>query len=291
MVVKSKIEHINYALVAKTHTPMYLMHKYWARKPHNVVSEYIRHYSKEGDVVLDPFAGSGVTAIEAVKLSRKTVAIDLDPMATFITKETAMPVDLKIFELEFRNIEKKIKKKVYELYKTNCSKCKEEVIVEAVIWEKDKPKEIRYSCKCIKGTQWKNVSDADLKRLKEIEGKSIPYWYPKNELIWNSRVNVRQGEKVCELFTKRNLLALSMILNEIEKVKNVKIRDLFKFTFTSTLAQASKMIPFMGGFKSGGPSWKIRGFWTPEKRFELNVWDCFEGRYKKVVRGKKNLMI
>ena len=287
MVVKSKIEHINYALVAKTHTPMYLMHKYWARKPHNVVSEYIRHYSKEGDIVLDPFAGSGVTAVEAIKLGRRAIAIDLDPMATFITKETAMPVDLKIFEQEFRNIEKKIKKKVYELYKTNCAKCKEEVIIEAVIWEKDKPKEIRYNCKCIKGTQWKSVSDADLKRLKEIEGKSIPYWYPENELIWNSRVNVRQGEKVSELFTKRNLLALSMILNEIEKVESVKIRDLLKFTFTSALAQASKMLPYRQRLTTGGPAWVIRGFWTPEKRFELNAWDCFENRFKKIIRGKK----
>jgi DNA modification methylase len=287
MVVKSKIEHINYALVSKTHTPMYLMHKYWARKPHNVVSEYIRHYSKEGDLVLDPFAGSGVTAIEAIKLGRKAMAVDLDPMAAFITKATAMPVDLKIFEQEFRNIEKKIKEKVYELYKTNCAKCRKEVIVEAVIWEKDKPKEIRYSCKCIKGTQWKNVTATDLKRLKEIEDKSIPHWYPKNELIWNSRVNVRQGERVCELFTKRNLLALSMILNEIEKVENERIKDLLKFTFTSALAQASKMLPYRERLTTGGPAWVIRGFWIPGKRFELNVWDCFENRYKKIVRGKK----
>jgi len=66
--VKSKIEHIDYALVAKTHSPMYIMHKYWARKPHNVVSEYIKNYTKEGDIVLDPFASSGVTAIKAVRL-------------------------------------------------------------------------------------------------------------------------------------------------------------------------------------------------------------------------------
>src|SRR3990172_12555794 len=159
--VKSKIEHINYALVAKTHPSMYLMHKYWARKPHNVVSEYIKHYSKEGDMVLDPFSGSGVTAIEAIKLGRKTVAIDLDPMATFITRETAVPIDLKIFEQTFREIEKKVKEKIYELYKTTCAKCKKEVITEAVIWEKDKPKEIRYNCNCSKGTQWKNVTDSD----------------------------------------------------------------------------------------------------------------------------------
>jgi len=193
---KGAIEHIDYALVAKTHTPMYLMHKYWARKPHNAVSEYILHYSRKGDMILDPFSGSGVTAIEAIKVGRKAIAIDLDPMATFITRETATPIDLKLFEESFRDIKNKIQNKIYEIYKTNCPKCKKEVVAEAVIWEKDKPKEIRYTCNCSKGTQWKNIADSDLKRLKEIENKSISYWYPRNELIWNSRVNVKEGEKV-----------------------------------------------------------------------------------------------
>ncbi len=286
---KSTVEDINYALVAKTHTPMYLMHKYWARKPHNVVSEYIKHYSKEGDVVLDPFSGSGVTAIEAIKLGRKAIAIDLDPMATFITKETAIPVDLKIFEEAFRNIEKKIKEKSYELYKTNCIKCRKESIVEAVIWEKDEPKEIRYTCNCSKGTQWKNVSGKDLKKLEEIENKSIPQWYPKNELIWNSRVNVRHGEKVYELFTKRNLLTLSMILNEIEKIEDEKIGELLKFTFSSALAQASKMVFVyrMKGRNRDVGGWATRGYWVPDEYFEINAWNCFKERFNKILRGKE----
>jgi hypothetical protein len=33
------MKNIDYALVAKGHSPMYVMHKFWARKPHNVVSE------------------------------------------------------------------------------------------------------------------------------------------------------------------------------------------------------------------------------------------------------------
>ena len=71
-----KIEHIDYAIVAKTHPSRYLMHRYWARKPHNVVSEYIEHYSKEGDIVLDPFAGSGSTGLAAEQLDRNVVLID-----------------------------------------------------------------------------------------------------------------------------------------------------------------------------------------------------------------------
>ena len=77
------MNHIVHALVAKTHTSLYLMHKYWARKPHNVVSAYIRNYSEEGETVLDPFCGSGVTVIEALKLGRKAIAIDLDPIKRY----------------------------------------------------------------------------------------------------------------------------------------------------------------------------------------------------------------
>lgn len=87
--------HIDHAISPQAHTPMYLMHKYWARKPHNVIGEYIEHYSRQGEIVLDPFVGSGVTAIEAVKRGRKAIAIDLDPISTFITRMTLVPADLK----------------------------------------------------------------------------------------------------------------------------------------------------------------------------------------------------
>jgi len=60
------------------HTPMYNMHKYWARKTHNVVAEYIKVYSIEGDTVLDPFCGSGTTGVVALKNGRRFIGIDLN---------------------------------------------------------------------------------------------------------------------------------------------------------------------------------------------------------------------
>ncbi|MGA9030153.1 MAG: DNA methyltransferase, partial [Methanoregula sp.] len=77
------ISHLDSALVARLHPPMYNIHKYWARKPDNIVAAYIERYSKEGDTVLDPFSGSGVTAIEALRLGRKAIAVDLDPVGNF----------------------------------------------------------------------------------------------------------------------------------------------------------------------------------------------------------------
>ena len=129
-----KVVHIDHAISPQAHTPMYLMHKFWARKPHNVVGEYIEHYSRKGEIVLDPFVGSGVTAIEALKRGRKAIAIDLDPIATFITRMTLKPIDIKKFKEAFKQIEKNVRKGVEKLYTTNCPECGHECLEAYVIW-------------------------------------------------------------------------------------------------------------------------------------------------------------
>jgi len=127
--MQNNTQNINHALVAKAHTSMYLMHKFWARKPHNVVSEYIKHYSKEGDVVLDPFSGSGVTVIEAIKSGRKAVGIDLNPVSIFITRNTAAPYNLKKLKDAFLKIEKNVKDEINGLYETGCEVCGEKGLI------------------------------------------------------------------------------------------------------------------------------------------------------------------
>jgi hypothetical protein len=133
--VKESLEvmHIDHAISPQAHTPMYLMHKYWARKPHNVVGEYIEHYSKRGEIVLDPFAGSGVTAIEALRRGRKAIAIDIDPIATFITRMTLKPIDIKKFREAFKQIEKSVRKDIEKLYTTTCPSCGQECL-EAMLF-------------------------------------------------------------------------------------------------------------------------------------------------------------
>ena len=68
---------------------------FFAKKPWPVVQEYIKHYTMPGDLVCDPFVGSGVTAVESLVLGRRVVAGDINPIARFITRMTAVaPVDL-----------------------------------------------------------------------------------------------------------------------------------------------------------------------------------------------------
>lgn len=290
-------EQLNYAIVAKPHESMYLMHKYWARKPHNVVAKYIENYSKEGEIVLDPFSGSGVTAIEAIRLNRKAVAIDLDPLSAFLIRETIIPIDLEKFKQTFQQIEQTTKGEIFSLYKTKCSKCKKETTISATIWNKEKPTEIRYSCTCEKGSLWKTPDSNDLELLEKIKRMKIKNWVPEEKLIWNSRINVKRDEKVIDLFTKRNLIALSILKNEIEQVKNKDLRELLLFTFSSTLPQASKLVfvirergKMRGKVEKSNPevgSWATRGYWIPDEFFEINAWNCFDERFKKILRGKE----
>lgn len=68
---------------------------FFAKKPWPIVQEYIKHYTMPGDLVCDPFVGSGVTAVEALVLGRRAIVGDINPVARFITRMTAVaPVDL-----------------------------------------------------------------------------------------------------------------------------------------------------------------------------------------------------
>ena len=48
------------------------------QKPEKLLAKLILASSNEGDLILDPFAGSGTTAVVAKKLGRKYIAIESD---------------------------------------------------------------------------------------------------------------------------------------------------------------------------------------------------------------------
>ena len=113
----------------ETHPNRYWIHKYPARKPTNVNRRYIEHFTKPGDIVLDPFCGSGVVPVEAVILGRKAIGVDLNPVATFITRMTGISdLDIQALKQSFEQIKQNTKEKIDSLYATICPKCKRKTI-------------------------------------------------------------------------------------------------------------------------------------------------------------------
>ena len=99
------------------------LHIYWSKKPHDAVRQYIRHFTAPNDLVLDPFSGSGSTALAALMESRKVVAIDRSPAATFITKNYCTSMDVGAFQQAFEQVGGKVKAEIDWLYDTKCDRC------------------------------------------------------------------------------------------------------------------------------------------------------------------------
>jgi DNA modification methylase len=62
------------------------LHAYAAKCPPPLVRYGLHYYSKPGETVLDPMAGSGTTLVEARLMGRRAVGYDIDPLARLIAQ-------------------------------------------------------------------------------------------------------------------------------------------------------------------------------------------------------------
>ena len=277
---------------------MYLWHKYWSRKTWNVVGEFIKTYCPEGGIVFDPFAGSGITAMEALKNGRRAIVCDLNPIATEIIRLTIKPVnEIHLYEA-FKRVEKKVKNKIEDLYLTLCRTCGKEIVFDCAVWEGNSCREIRYpSCSYCGDRREKDCEpikyDKDL--LDKIEKKKIKEWHPTNPLYYPDGrpfVKKEKYESVNELFTKRNLQALAWVIEAIEEEPKKELKDLLKMGFSSMVHLCSRMIAVSDpsptshhtAFSSTG--WTQHSYWSASRFMEQNVWNKFES----AITGHQGLM-
>jgi site-specific DNA-methyltransferase (cytosine-N4-specific) len=79
------------------------IHPYPAMFHFLLVEKFIKELSNEGELILDPFCGSGVSAVEALLNNRNYVGYDINPLAVLIAKVRTTPIPteeaLKMLEL------------------------------------------------------------------------------------------------------------------------------------------------------------------------------------------------
>ncbi|MHA6697251.1 DNA methyltransferase [Chryseobacterium sp. A321] len=68
-------------------------HRYPAKFLPNIVKKIIEEHTKVGDTVADVFAGCGTTLVEAKVHGRKSVGVDINPVAQLITSVKTNPID------------------------------------------------------------------------------------------------------------------------------------------------------------------------------------------------------
>jgi len=282
--------------ISNQKSPIYKVHGHFAKRPFNVVNSCIDHYTKKGELVLDPFSGYGVTGIEALRLRRKAVVIDLNPVSVFVTKrilEPIPPIRLKGVEKVFNKLKAKVNEQVSNLHKTKCQICGRNAIIKTTIYDSQndtndprkrtwKPISVTYDCDK-HPRQKKRPDNSDIKLIKQIQDMTPEYWYPDTRLITNSRKSVYDGMTVEDIYTKRNLIVMSILRELIWALQEEDYKNLLAFTFSGILRSASMMV------HEGGGGWQ-KSFHIPKKRMaERNVLDMFERKLRAVISCKQEV--
>jgi adenine-specific DNA methylase len=253
------------------------------------------HYSSPGDIVLDPFCGGGVTVVESLKLGRRVVGVDVNPIATYITTMESRPGDIQEIEQAFRQVSRAVGQEICTLYSTKCANCSARAIADWIEWDEkeDRITRLKYDCPTCGLSKEKEATRDDRRIARNVERKFAPavkrsrLWFPKTRIPKGDKTNSLLNQKIDffhELFTRRNLLALSILLKEIEAVRSDNARDFLKFAFSSSLKWASRQSHLRGKIVEG---WAMHAYWIYPKSLEINVWNTFVRRTRAVLRGKK----
>lgn len=239
-------DHINYALVEGTRPPMYCAMKYWGRKPHNIWNDYIEHYCPVNGVVLDPFVGSGITAFEAMKLNRKVIATDLNPLSSFVIEVVSGEFNRQDFMAAVARIAVEIEND--KVYKDHYLKEINGKTLEVYnyLWESGKIAKVR--AKDADGNPYsERPSPMDEREALDLDALAIPYWYPQDPFPKHPSINHNfitkiGGKTFDKLWTRRNLYLLAKIFDLIRQEPDNAVKRQLMYAFIHTLHLVSKMV-------------------------------------------------
>lgn len=169
---------------------LYKAHGYHTKVPHLAIVPSILHYTKPGDIVLDGFAGSGMTGVAAQWCAsapavyrhslemewkqqgkpapeggaRRVILNDLSPAATFIAANYNLPFDVDAFAKAGKRLLKEVEQEIGWMYETLHTDGKTKGRIEYTVWSQI------YSCpECAGEVNFlKEASDKNTNGVRDI---------------------------------------------------------------------------------------------------------------------------
>lgn len=90
-------------------------HRYSSKFIPQIARNLIEIFSNPNEIILDVFLGSGTTCVEAELLKRKSIGIDLNPVAYLIAKVKTTPIKDKILNTNVKSLLDEIRNKIVAL--------------------------------------------------------------------------------------------------------------------------------------------------------------------------------
>ncbi len=279
------MKDIDFALVEEKRPAMYTAMKYWGKKPHNIWGTYIENYTPQNGVVLDSFAGSAISAFESVRVGKKAIAFDINPLTSFLIEVYSTQFNYDAFKDSVNRIVNKIKNdKIYQYYYfVECPCCgNKHATLQNFKWKNGEIYECGIICSSCKKRQLVIPSNEQIKKSEEINNITIPFWYPTDKFhespSFSTSFRKNIGDSFDSIWTKRNLYVLSYIYDEILKVTDHNIKIQLLYGFIQSLHLSSKMcVPRRSAAKRGfSTSWGRSAYIASKRQMEMNPLLLFE---------------
>jgi DNA modification methylase/DNA-binding Xre family transcriptional regulator len=119
---------------AGKNTYTYDAHTYHTKVPPQGIAELVRYYLPHGGLVLDPFAGSGMTGVACNAIGVDAILNELSPAACFISSRFTSYVSPDMFEAGVRAVLDEVERLRQELYTTLCRECHNPTEILYTIW-------------------------------------------------------------------------------------------------------------------------------------------------------------
>lgn len=271
----------------KTYTGLAGFHKYWGKKPIESMAYLVENCTNEGDMVMDPFLGSGLISRECLLRNRRFVGIDINP---FSIEHASLMLNLPSRHEYYKaliEIEDAIVKKIENAYLTSEGK-----IASHYLWEGNKIVSVWSKPETGRSRIEMEPSEIDFKSYSTYKNYK-PQHFRNLSFFTNSRINVKPTMTVSDIFTGRAIRNIDLLIEAVSSYQS-HLRRALLLTLTSSSGQMSNMVFAIKNRKKGNRngstnkievgSWVI-GFWLPSTHFEINVWNCFKNRAKKLLKA------
>lgn len=222
------------------------LHKYPAKFFPELPRWLIKRYSKEGNLILDPFAGSGTTNIEALLTRRPSIGIDVDPFSRYLSKVKITPLDkeelqsaqkyLLRFILNYKP--SKVSEKDMPVFPYRDNWFNREIILELAYLKKiinalDTSENVKDFFRICFSSIIRSVSNADDNCTRTVIRKRLnKKVYPADALKKFAKVILISVPKMIE-FSQNCPLGIRVSFPDTVDARNINYQDYFDLAVTS----------------------------------------------------------
>lgn len=114
--------------------PVYMAHAYLTKVPVAAITPFIEAFTEPGDVVLDPFAGSGMTGVAALVTGRRAVLYDVAVLGRHIGSNYVNLVEADLLGERGEQVVERARERIGDAYAVGCDSCGGEAQLAKTVW-------------------------------------------------------------------------------------------------------------------------------------------------------------